>query len=63
MIKNGVLMAPSWISFRYSHGKKELHKTEVAIKKSMMVYKRALKEGVNKYLKSHEIKPVFRKFN
>ena len=63
MIKNGVLMAPSWISFSYSHGKKELHKTEVAIKKSMMVYKRALKEGVNKYLKSHEIKPVFRKFN
>jgi glutamate-1-semialdehyde 2,1-aminomutase len=34
-----------------------------AVKKSLQIYKRALENGIEKYLKGNAIKPVFRKFN
>ena len=62
MIKNNILW-PSFISISFSHKKKEIAKTRNALKKAFLVYKKALKEGVKKYLIGPPIKPVFRKFN
>lgn len=61
MCKNGVLM--SFISISASHGLKELKLTLNALKKTLVVYKKALKFGIKKYLKGETIKPVFRRFN
>ncbi len=61
MIKNDVLMP--WIGISYSHKKEELDITLNAIEKALTVYKKALNEGVDKYLVGPVIKPVFRKYN
>lgn len=61
MIKNGVLMP--WIAISHSHGDAELAATEQAIDRSFAVLKKAINEGVEKYLNGPVIKPVFRKFN
>lgn len=61
MIRNGVLMP--WIALSYRHGAEELAFTERAIDQTFAVYRKALDEGVDKYLQSPVIKPVFRKHN
>jgi glutamate-1-semialdehyde 2,1-aminomutase len=61
LIKNGVMMP--YIALCQSHGEKELEITLNAVNKSLRVYKKALDEGVEKYLHGPSIKPVFRKFN
>lgn len=61
MIKNGVFVRSFICS--YSHRKKELEITLNAIKKSLEIYKKALNEGIDQYLNSRPIKPVFRKYN
>jgi glutamate-1-semialdehyde 2,1-aminomutase len=61
MIKNGVLIP--WIALCYRHGDEELLKTERALEASFSIYKKALQQGVDKYLQGPAIKPVFRKFN
>lgn len=61
MIKGGVLMP--WIAISYAHGEKELEITMSAVRKALEVYKKALDEGVEKYLVGPAIKPVFRKYN
>jgi len=61
MIRNGVLMP--WIALSYRHGKEELAITEYALDKTFKVYRQAIEEGTEKYLKGAVIKPVFRKFN
>jgi len=61
MIKNGVLMPV--LVFSYAHGQKELDKTFDAARKSLQVYKKALEEGIDKYLIGDIVKPVFRKYN
>ena len=61
MIKNNILMP--WIAPSFSHKEKELEKTLVAIEKTLKVYKKALENGVDKYVKPPYIKPVFRKYN
>ena len=61
MISNGVMMP--WIALSYSHRKTELEITLDAIKKSLTVYGKALDDGLNCFLRGHEIKPVFRKYN
>jgi len=61
MIRNGVLMP--WIALSYRHGDAELAATEQAIDLSFGVYRKALEEGVGKYLNGPVIKPVFRKHN
>jgi glutamate-1-semialdehyde 2,1-aminomutase len=37
--------------------------TITAAAKSLVVYKKALEEGVEKYLQGRSIKPVYRRFN
>lgn len=61
MIKNGVLIP--WIAPSLAHGEIELAQTLMAVEKSLLVYKKALAEGVEKYLVGPAIKPVFRQFN
>jgi len=61
MIKNGILMP--WIALSYAHGEEELEMTLEATRKSLEIYRRALEDGVDKYLVGRPIKPVFRKYN
>lgn len=61
MVRNGVLMP--WIALSWRHGDAELACTEQALDATFAVYRRALEEGVDKYLEGPAIKPVFRKFN
>lgn len=61
MIRQGVLIP--WIALSYAHGNKELEMTFDAVRKALEVYKKALDEGVEKYLVGPAIKPVFRKHN
>jgi len=61
MIKYNVIMP--WIAVSYAHGGKELNKTFDAVENSLKVYKKALEDGIEKYLNGPSIKPVFRKYN
>jgi glutamate-1-semialdehyde 2,1-aminomutase len=61
MIKNGVLMP--WTAISYAHGEDELKLTKKALENTFEVYKRAVDEGFEKYLIGGVIKPVFRKYN
>lgn len=61
MINNKVLMP--WIAISYSHGQNELDYTLDATRKALIIYKKALEQGVEKYLVGRAVKPVFRKFN
>ncbi|MBI5563113.1 MAG: glutamate-1-semialdehyde 2,1-aminomutase [Deltaproteobacteria bacterium] len=61
MIKNGVLMP--WVAVAYAHQDNEITMALEAGRKSLSVYKKALDEGVEKYLSGRAIKPVFRKRN
>lgn len=61
MILNGVLMP--WIALSYRHGEKELAATENALDEAFKIYRKALDQGVEKYLNGPAIKPVFRKHN
>lgn len=61
MIKNRVLMP--CIALAYEHKEKDLKFTLNAFEKSLIVYKKALEEGYEKYLVGDIVKPVFRKFN
>jgi glutamate-1-semialdehyde 2,1-aminomutase len=61
MIKGGVLIP--WIAFSAAHGEVELTTTLEAADNALRIYKKALEEGVNNFLKGPAVKPVFRKFN
>jgi glutamate-1-semialdehyde 2,1-aminomutase len=61
MIKNGVLMP--WLAFSYRHGDAELQITEAALRSAFQTIRRALDDGVGKYLVGPAIRPVFREFN
>jgi glutamate-1-semialdehyde 2,1-aminomutase len=61
MIKHGVMMP--YIALCQAHGEKELELTLEATRKSLKLYKKALQEGVEKFLEGPSIKPVFRKYN
>jgi glutamate-1-semialdehyde aminotransferase len=62
MIKNKVLFQGFFVPC-LSHGKKELSLFKQAFKKSLYVINLALKFGINKYLRSKIIKPIFTKYN
>ena len=61
MIKNGVIMP--YIAISLAHQEEELKKTLTAVENSLEVYKLAIENGIDKFLQSPVIKPVFRKFN
>jgi glutamate-1-semialdehyde 2,1-aminomutase len=61
MATNGVLMP--YLAISYAHQDLELSKTLEATTSALEVIKRALENGIEGYLNSPVIKPVFRKYN
>lgn len=61
MVKHGVLMP--WVALSYRHCNDELSITRRAFDATFDIYRKALNEGIEKYLIGPAIKPVFRKFN
>jgi glutamate-1-semialdehyde 2,1-aminomutase len=60
-IKRGLLMPSLVISF--SHTDEDVEKTVQGVGEALLVYKKALEEGVEKYLIGRPVKPVFRVYN
>jgi glutamate-1-semialdehyde 2,1-aminomutase len=60
-IQRGILMPSLVVSF--SHTDADIERTIDAIGESLRVYRRALEDGVEKYLFGRPVKPVFRDFN
>jgi len=61
LIRSGVMMP--WIALAYRHGDAELAATEEAVDRALAVYRKALDNGVERYLEGPAIRPVFRKYN
>lgn len=60
-MKRGLLMPSSIVS--YSHSDKDIAETVEKMAEAMEVYKRAMEEGIDKYLEGRPVAPVFRKYN
>jgi len=56
------LLAPNFI-VSYAHSEADIAQTIDAVGESLNVYRKALDEGVEKYLVGRSIKPVYRRFN
>lgn len=61
MLEKNIIMP--YVAVSYSHQETELDMTLSAAKHALNIYKQALEDGLDGYLKSPIIKPVFRKFN
>jgi glutamate-1-semialdehyde 2,1-aminomutase len=61
ILKRGVI-APSFI-VSYAHDDRAIDQTIEAVAEALAIYRRALDEGVDKYLVGRPVKPVFRRFN
>jgi glutamate-1-semialdehyde 2,1-aminomutase len=60
-IQRGVLIPSLVVS--YSHTDSDIDQTVEVIHKALGVYRKALEDGVDKYLKGRSIKPVMRTYN
>ena len=60
-IQRGLIMPSLVVSF--SHSDADIEQTIEAVGESLEVYRRALEDGIEKYLVGRPVKPVFRKFN
>ncbi len=60
-IKRGLLMPSLVVS--YSHSDADIDRTIAAIGEALVVYRKALEGGAEKYLIGRPVKPVFRRFN
>jgi len=56
------LVAPSLV-VSYSHSDEDIDRSIEAIGEALVVYRKALEDGAEKYLVGRPVKPVFRKFN
>ena len=61
LIRGGVI-APSFV-VSYSHSDADVDRTAEAVFDAHVVYRKALDEGIDKYLEGRPVKPVYRKFN
>jgi glutamate-1-semialdehyde 2,1-aminomutase len=61
LIRRGVI-APSFV-ISYSHSDADLEATAEIVSEALAIYRKALDEGVDKYLVGRPVKPVNRKFN
>ena len=61
MMRRGII-APSFV-VSYSHSDEDIGKTIEAVEAALVVYRRALDQGVGSYLEGRPVKPVFRKYN
>ncbi|MGD2035568.1 MAG: glutamate-1-semialdehyde 2,1-aminomutase [Bacteroidales bacterium] len=60
-MKRGLLMPSTIIS--YSHSDQDIDYTIEKVSEALLVYKKALNEGIDKYLKGRSVQPVYRKYN
>ncbi len=60
-IRRGLLMPSTIIS--YSHTDADVTETVEKIHEALVIYKKALAEGIDKYLEGRSVKPVWRKYN
>ena len=61
MIRRGVV-APSFV-VSFSHSDADIYRTAEAMQEALAVYRKALDEGVEKYLQGAPVKPVDRRLN
>ena len=61
MLKRGFIMPSMVVSF--SHSDTDIDRTVAAVGEALVVYRRALEEGVSKYLAGRPVKPVMRQRN
>ena len=61
LIRRGVI-APSFV-VSFSHGDAVIQRTAEVVYEALMIYRKALDEGVEKYLQGRPVKPVDRRFN
>ena len=60
-IRRGVI-APSFV-VSFSHTDGDIDRTAESVHETLGVYRKALDEGIEKYLEGRPVKPVYRKFN
>jgi glutamate-1-semialdehyde 2,1-aminomutase len=60
-IRRGLLM-PSFV-ISYAHSSEDVDRTVEAVADALVIYRRALEEGVDRYLVGRPVKPVFRPRN
>jgi len=61
LIRRGVI-GPSFV-VSFSHSDADIDRTAEAVHGALLVYRKSLDEGVEKYLEGRPVKPVYRKFN
>jgi glutamate-1-semialdehyde 2,1-aminomutase len=61
LIRRGVI-APSFV-VSYSHSDADIDRTAEAVYDAHVIYRKALGEGINKYLEGRPVKPVYRRYN
>jgi glutamate-1-semialdehyde 2,1-aminomutase len=61
LIRRGVI-APSFV-VSFSHSDADIERTGEVVHEALMIYRKALDEGIEKYLEGRPVKPVNRKFN
>jgi glutamate-1-semialdehyde 2,1-aminomutase len=61
LIRRGVI-GPSFV-VSFSHSDADIDRTAEAVHGALVVYRKALDEGVENYLEGRPVKPVYRKFN
>ncbi len=61
LIKRGIL-APSFV-VSYSHSDADIDRTAAAVYEAHLVYRKALEDGVERYLEGRPVKPVYRTHN
>jgi len=61
LIRRGVI-APSFV-VSFSHSDADIERTAEAVHESLVIYRKALDEGIEEYLDGRPVKPVNRRFN
>jgi glutamate-1-semialdehyde 2,1-aminomutase len=61
MIRRGIL-APSFV-VSFSHSDADIERTAEAVHAALVVYRKALEDGIDKYLAGRHVKPVNREYN
>jgi glutamate-1-semialdehyde 2,1-aminomutase len=60
-MRRGLLMPSTIVS--YSHRDREVNETVEKVHEALVVYRKALDEGIDKYLEGRFVQPVWRKYN
>ena len=61
LIRRGVI-GPSFV-VSFSHSDADIDRAAEAVHSALFVYRKALDEGIEKYLEGRPVKPVYGKFN